>query len=160
METGVKGPFSNLNFLYGSKHMTEIYIYRQNGSSGQSLAVVPLSDGNARCVRCVNVLFLFGPPTNRLGGERFESQSAARVPSPHLFGHRVWKYRSTPQHTTSEVASEPGYGPNDTWRLPGPGEKHEQSARGRGGPTLRPQWSHDSSLSRVIGRSRTRMPVA
>jgi hypothetical protein len=29
------------------------------------------------------VLFLFGSPTNRLGGERFESQSAARVP-PHI----------------------------------------------------------------------------
>src|SRR5216683_5148760 len=44
--------------------------------------------------------------------------------------------------------------------LTSPGWKHERSAIRHGGPALRPQPSHGSSLSRVIGRSRTRMTVA
>src|SRR5258708_8075355 len=40
------------------------------------------------------------------------------------------------------------------------GWKHERSAMRHGGPALRPQPSHGSSLFRVIGRSRMRMPVA
>src|SRR5260370_13365686 len=44
--------------------------------------------------------------------------------------------------------------------LTSPGGKHEQSAMRHGGPALRPQSSHGSSLSRVIGRSRMPVPVA
>ena len=44
--------------------------------------------------------------------------------------------------------------------LTSPGWKHERSAMRHSGPSLRPQPFHSSSLSRVIGRSRTRMPVA
>jgi hypothetical protein len=53
------------------------------------LAVVPVSDGNRKmCSLCHRSLpFWFSHES--VGGERFESQSAARVPSPHLFQRHV-----------------------------------------------------------------------